>query len=479
MKFIILGAGLSGLSCAVTLKKYGHDVCIIEKESTVGGLARSYRFNGYTFDYGPHFLFGSKVSDLIYKEFPGIKLNRIESTKEKMYFQNKYFNFPFDPKNILLNMEKTKIPKVLGELLFQRLFNHPDDYQDQNIEDWVIQAVGKEIYHYISLGQYIQKLYGLHPKEISHEWGIQKLKFLARWRGANFLKLVSKSFFEERNVKRRIIHYPATAIDYIPNSLAEIFQGVGGKIFLNTEAVSIESKIDGIFLNVMREGEQIPVKGDFLISTIPLSQLVGMLSPAMPIEIGKQAELLKSRTLLLLYLCIKKECVLKDQCIYFTEEPYFFRRITEFKHLNEGMALQGKTSLCIETTCFEGDDIYQKGQEEILAITVEQLERGGYLKRGDIEDYRFQQIPFAYPVYTLSYSSALESIFDQLQVYRNILSIGRQGLFFYNAMNSSLIMSCELGKKLAVSNRGEWEQIIRDTYKKRLGKYSSKVCKRR
>ena len=41
MKAAILGAGISGLSAARLLKEKGVDVTVYEKETTVGGLART------------------------------------------------------------------------------------------------------------------------------------------------------------------------------------------------------------------------------------------------------------------------------------------------------------------------------------------------------------------------------------------------------------------------------------------------------
>ena len=472
MKFIILGAGLSGLTCATTLKKHGHDVCVVEKESEVGGLARSYKIDGHTFDYGPHFLFGEKVYEIICEQFPEIDLKRVDSTKEKMYFREKYFNFPFDPKNIILNLENGKLPGVLCDLIMKRVFGSASSCQSQSVEDWVIQAVGRRIYDYVSLGGYIEKLYGLPPTEISREWGIQKLKFLAKWRDANLIKLALSSLSEENNVRKRVIHYPISGgIDHVAIGISESLKSLGGEILFDSEAATILHRNDGVSLILRTKGREQRVDGDFLISTIPITQLVGMLKPAVPADIGRKVKLLRYRTLLLLYLCIRREWVLKDQCIYFTEEPYLFRRITEFKHLDKGMAPQGMTSLCIEMTCFDNDQIYDKDKEEICRIVVEQLENGGYLKRDDIEGYHFLRIPFAYPVYELKSNSILESVLNYLGGYGNIISIGRQGLFFYNAMNSSIILSHDLANKLSLYNRTRRREIIKAFYHLRLKKY--------
>ena len=58
MKYLILGAGPAGLSVANKLKQNGTtDFCVLEKESTAGGLCRSADVDGSPFDIGGgHFL---------------------------------------------------------------------------------------------------------------------------------------------------------------------------------------------------------------------------------------------------------------------------------------------------------------------------------------------------------------------------------------------------------------------------------------
>ncbi|MBU2615156.1 MAG: FAD-dependent oxidoreductase, partial [Elusimicrobia bacterium] len=53
MKTIIIGGGISGLAAAYHLK---NDYIIFEKENTAGGLCRSIKTGGFTFDYSGHFL---------------------------------------------------------------------------------------------------------------------------------------------------------------------------------------------------------------------------------------------------------------------------------------------------------------------------------------------------------------------------------------------------------------------------------------
>jgi protoporphyrinogen oxidase len=65
---VILGAGLAGLTAAYTLQRAGEDHWqVYERESRVGGLARTMEVDGFRFDYGPHILFtiDTEMAELI------------------------------------------------------------------------------------------------------------------------------------------------------------------------------------------------------------------------------------------------------------------------------------------------------------------------------------------------------------------------------------------------------------------------------
>ncbi|MGL4629802.1 MAG: phytoene desaturase family protein [Leadbetterella sp.] len=52
-KVIVIGSGFAGLSSATKLASQGYDVTVLEKNSTLGGRARVFKENGFTFDMGP------------------------------------------------------------------------------------------------------------------------------------------------------------------------------------------------------------------------------------------------------------------------------------------------------------------------------------------------------------------------------------------------------------------------------------------
>ena len=53
MKTVVIGSGFGGLAAALRLKAKKHEVILIEKNSDLGGRARVFKKNGFTFDAGP------------------------------------------------------------------------------------------------------------------------------------------------------------------------------------------------------------------------------------------------------------------------------------------------------------------------------------------------------------------------------------------------------------------------------------------
>ena len=53
MKSIVIGSGFGGIAAALRLKAKKHDVTLIEKQKDLGGRARVFKKNGFTFDGGP------------------------------------------------------------------------------------------------------------------------------------------------------------------------------------------------------------------------------------------------------------------------------------------------------------------------------------------------------------------------------------------------------------------------------------------
>ena len=87
-KILVLGGGVAGSSIAYYLSEKGYDVTVIERNSKVGGLARTCTYSGHPYEFGPHIWF-----------WPGGKEDPVNATVVKLsndelfYIDRRLFTF--------------------------------------------------------------------------------------------------------------------------------------------------------------------------------------------------------------------------------------------------------------------------------------------------------------------------------------------------------------------------------------------------
>jgi phytoene desaturase len=69
MKITVIGGGISGLATAALLAKDGHQVTLLEKNTTLGGRARIFTKKGFTFDMGPSWYMMPEVFETFFNHF--------------------------------------------------------------------------------------------------------------------------------------------------------------------------------------------------------------------------------------------------------------------------------------------------------------------------------------------------------------------------------------------------------------------------
>ncbi|NDE30181.1 MAG: NAD(P)/FAD-dependent oxidoreductase, partial [Flavobacteriia bacterium] len=94
-KIIIIGSGFSALSAASYLSQKGHDVHIYEKNSSLGGRARQFTKEGFTFDMGPSWYWMPDVFESFYNDFGKTtsdfyKLERLDPGYQVIFGENDF-----------------------------------------------------------------------------------------------------------------------------------------------------------------------------------------------------------------------------------------------------------------------------------------------------------------------------------------------------------------------------------------------------
>lgn len=121
-KIAVIGSGFSGLSAAAYCAKAGHEVHIFEKNSSVGGRARSFSSHGYTFDMGPSWYWMPDIIEDFFTDF-----GKQTSDYYQLVPLNPQFEMVFSDSNLSVP-ENYEEMKQLFEDLERGAGNRLDDF---------------------------------------------------------------------------------------------------------------------------------------------------------------------------------------------------------------------------------------------------------------------------------------------------------------------------------------------------------------
>ena len=112
MNSIVVGSGFGGIAAALRLKAKGHQVTLVEKHPDLGGRARVFKKNGFTYDGGPTVITAPYLIDELFKLFKKDSKNYIELSPLKIWYQfifedNSKFNYSGD---------ETEMKKQIAEI---------------------------------------------------------------------------------------------------------------------------------------------------------------------------------------------------------------------------------------------------------------------------------------------------------------------------------------------------------------------------
>tara|TARA_Y100000590_G_scaffold28667_1_gene32084 strand:+ start:43 stop:1503 length:1461 start_codon:yes stop_codon:yes gene_type:complete len=98
MNSIIIGSGFGGIAAALRLKAKGHNVTLIEKHNDLGGRARVFKRNGFTYDGGPTVITAPYLINELFELFKKnpknyIKLRPLNTWYQFVFEDNSKFNY--------------------------------------------------------------------------------------------------------------------------------------------------------------------------------------------------------------------------------------------------------------------------------------------------------------------------------------------------------------------------------------------------
>jgi protoporphyrinogen oxidase len=181
---------------------------------------------------------------------------------------------------------------------------------------------------------------------------------------------------------------------------------------------------------------------------MPIRELIQKFSPAVPRKVLDAANNLNYRDFITVALIVNQGELFPDNWIYIHDPGVKLGRIQNFKNWSPYMVRdQSKSCLGLEYFCFEGDELWNMQDKDLIELGKRELEGIGLVKPSDVEEGSVVRMRKAYPSYDSKYREMLNIIRGFLKEIGNLQLIGRNGLHRYNNQDHSMLTAM-----LAVEN---------------------------
>ena len=263
MKSIIIGSGFGGIAAALRLKAKNHNVTLIEKHLDLGGRARVFKKNGFTFDAGPTVITAPYLIEELFELFNKKAENYIKLTPLNIWYQfifedgNK-FDYSGDEEKMKKQIKKINEDDVKGyeelvkftKKIFDKGFTELADVPfDKPL------VMMKQLPSLLKLKSY-KSVYSLVSSYIKNEKLRRMLSMHPLLVGGNPFTTTSIYGLILYLEKKWGIHYSMGGTGNIIRGLEKLMMEEGIEIIKGQEVINIVSKnnkIEGIKLNNQKE----------------------------------------------------------------------------------------------------------------------------------------------------------------------------------------------------------------------------------
>lgn len=456
---VVIGAGPAGLTAAYELVKHGQRVCVLEKDNTVGGLARTVNYRGFLFDIGGHRFF-TKISlvEGLWKEILGDDL-LTRPRLSRIYYRGKFFKYPLEPWDAFFKLGPIEAARCLGSYLYAKVSPIKPEI---SFEDWVVNRFGRRLFE-IFFKAYTEKVWGIRTSEIRAEWAAQRI------RGLSLKNLVLSAFRVHRPTNGKVIktlitsfYYPRRGPGMMWEKARELVEQAGGRVLLEHPVEKIYWE-PGRVVAVQAAGKTFEVS--HLISSMPIRELIGALDPPPPKEVLERSKDFRYRDFLTVALIVDRKEVFPDNWIYIHDPGVHVGRIQNYKNWSPEMVPDHeKTCLGLEYFCFEGDPLWNTGDQQLLKLATEELDYLGLVQASEVIDGTVVRMPKAYPIYDSYYKPALATIRSFLAKLPNLYLVGRNGMHHYNNQDHSMLTGLLAARNVMGDHYDIWAVNEDDEY---------------
>ena len=508
---MIAGAGPAGLTAAFEMLRRSDIIPLVfEADSQVGGISKTINYRGNRMDIGGHRFFSK--SDWVmrwWQDILPVAQGQFESNAAlRIHYQQQSRNFLPERFGISTSDAVMLVRQRLSRIFHRRrFFDYPLKLNartlknmgfgetlriglsyghaqllrrvpEASLEDFLVNRFGDRLYRTF-FKDYTEKVWGVPCREISADWGAQRIKGLSVTKALAHAVLRPFRWSEDTSQKRtetslieRFL-YPKFGPGQMWEEVARRVESQGGKIYLRHRIVGVERKnmeIAAVSVRDTTTGSVRRVPCDFFVSTMPIRDLTAMLEPDDP-NVSQIANGLPYRDFMTAGLLLRRMNTQQhqsvaganngmppDNWIYVQEPDVKIGRIQVFNNWSPALVLKPDTIwLGLEYFCSEGDALWSMSDGRFIDFAACELEKIGMIYRKDILDGTVVRVPKAYPAYFGEYNR-FATVRNYLERFSNLYPVGRNGMHRYNNQDHSMLAAN--GAVNAMINSGEGKSAI-------------------
>lgn len=422
-KYLIIGAGLTGLSTAFHLND---DYVLIETAESPGGTANTLHFNGFKLDNAVH-IFYFKDQTILNWIIDTLNVDLLETIRiSSVWINNAYVKYPiqYHLSELPWPLRLSSMKSLLSSGSIKKKINSSDDFETHSLFTF-----GAELTD-IFIRPYNEKLFGVPMAMLNTDWlgdyipNYSRMKMLL-----SVLGIMNSNY--GRNSK---FYYPREG------GISTVAEKLSSQL---KKTPYYNCSLEKVFYDkkyaLLSDGTK--VKYEYLINTIPLDSFLNTFD-SLPLEMLPSLKLLRKNSTTILHILGKGKISRQEHWIYVPDSNIPFYRITIPGNINPANCPEGSFALTLEFggNVSRSNSIIEKSLDALNSMSI--CEK----KISELE-FLWKLLDCGYVIYDEQREPALKKIFAFLEA-NNILSIGRYGHWEYSNMEDALLHGKITAEKL-------------------------------
>jgi len=434
MQVTILGGGLSAISLAYFLQDRDDitEINILEKDSVVGGICRSYEIEGIAYDVGPHIIFSkdAEVLDLM-NGLLGENINKLRRSNRILH-KGRFVQYPFEN-------DLSRLPQEDIDYCVNAFLNNPyENYAAENMLQFFLKTFGEGITN-TYLRPYNQKIWKFDPSFMD----TQMVERIPKPPKEDILKSAAGETIEGY-LHQLYFTYPKSGGTeaLIQAFVSKLDDKV--KIYTNNEVVQVSKSGDQFIVKTSQQ----EFISDKIVSTMPVNKLAQIYTEQKPQDFLTAAQNLKYNSIAIAIINVSKDAAGDNFAFMVADKEVKFHRLSKLDFLGENYHKPDSATYMVEITYRSGDLIDKMSDEEVVVQIIDGLKKIDFIElKDDVNFTDIKRFEYAYVIYDLHHRQNVDLIKEYF-AQEGIALNGRFGSFEYLNMDAVIRQSLELAKTI-------------------------------